>query len=87
MRKVYLDNVAAMPLLPEVREAMMPFLGEIFGNPQSLHSWGDGARDAVEEARGKVAELIGGAPEEIIFTSCGTESNNMALRGLARAQG
>ena len=86
MRKVYLDNVAAMPLLPEVREAMMPFLGEIFGNPQSLHSWGDGARDAVEDARGTVAELIGGAPEEIIFTSCGTESNNMALRGLARAR-
>ncbi len=86
MRKVYLDNVAAMPLLPEVREAMMPFLGEVFGNPQSLHSWGDGAREAVEEARGKVADLIGGAPEEIIFTSCGTESNNMALRGLARAR-
>jgi cysteine desulfurase len=86
MRKVYLDNVAAMPLLPEVREAMSPFLGDIFGNPQSLHSWGDGARDAVEEARGNVAELIGGSAEEIIFTSCGTESNNMALRGLARAK-
>ena len=86
MRKVYLDNVAAMPLLPEVREAMSPFLHEVFGNPQSLHSWGDGARDAVEEARGRVAELIGGSAEEIIFTSCGTESNNMALRGLARAK-
>ncbi|MGD0854729.1 MAG: cysteine desulfurase family protein [Dehalococcoidia bacterium] len=86
MRKVYLDNVAAMPLLPEVREAMLPFLGDIFGNPQSLHSWGDGARDAVEEARGNVAELIGGSAEEIIFTSCGTESNNLALRGLARAK-
>lgn len=86
MRKVYLDNVAAMPLLPEVREAMLPFLGDTFGNPQSLHSWGDGARDAVEEARGRVADLIGGSAEEIIFTSCGTESNNMALRGLARAK-
>ena len=81
-----MDNVAAMPLLPEVREAMLPFLGEVFGNPQSLHSWGDGARDAVEEARGRVAELIGGSSEEIIFTSCGTESNNLALRGLARAK-
>ena len=81
-----MDNVAAMPLLPEVREAMSPFLHEVFGNPQSLHSWGDGARDAVEEARGRVAELIGGSAEEIIFTSCGTESNNMALRGLARAK-
>ena len=86
MRKVYLDNVAAMPLLPEVREAMLPFLGEVFGNPQSLHSWGDGARDAVEEARERVAVLIGGSAEEIIFTSCGTESNNLALRGIARAK-
>jgi cysteine desulfurase len=81
-----MDNVAAQPLLPEVREAMMPFLGEDFGNPQSLHSWGDGARDALEVAREQVAALIGGAAEEIIFTSCGTESNNMALRGLARAR-
>ena len=73
-------------MLPEVREAMMPFLGEVFGNPQSLHSWGDGAREAVEQARADVAALIGAGPEEIIFTSCGTESNNMALRGLARAR-
>lgn len=86
MRKVYLDNVAAMPLLPEVCGAMMPFLSEEFGNPQSLHSWGDGPREAVENAREKVASLLGGNPEEIIFTSCGTESNNMAIRGLARAR-
>ena len=86
MRKIYLDNVAAMPLLPDVREAMLPFLGDVFGNPQSLHSWGDGARDAVEGARERVAELIGGSAEEIIFTSCGTESNNLALRGIARAK-
>ncbi|MBN1374628.1 MAG: aminotransferase class V-fold PLP-dependent enzyme [Dehalococcoidia bacterium] len=86
MRKVYLDNVAAAPLLPEVREAMLPFIGEVFGNPQSLHSWGDGAREAVENAREKVAALIGGSAEEIIFTSCGTESNNLAVRGLARAR-
>lgn len=51
MRKVYLDHVAANPLLPEVRKAMQPFLGEVFGNPQSLHEWGDGARDAIENAR------------------------------------
>jgi cysteine desulfurase len=86
MRKVYMDNVAAQPLLPEVREAMSRFLGDDFGNPQSLHSWGDGARDALEEARQQVAALIGGSAEEIIFTSCGTESNNMAIRGLARAR-
>jgi cysteine desulfurase len=86
MRKVYMDNVAATPLLPEVREAMLPFLGADFGNPQSLHSWGDGARDAVEEARGQVAKLIGGAPEEVIFTASGTEANNMAVKGIARAR-
>jgi cysteine desulfurase len=80
MRKLYMDNVAATPLLPEVREAMLPFLGEDFGNPQSLHSWGDGARDAVEEARGQVAALIGGAPEEVIFTASGTEANNWRSR-------
>lgn len=86
MRKVYMDNVAAKPLLPEIKEAMLPFLGEDFGNPQSLHSWGDAARDAVEEARQQVASLIGGAAEEIIFTASGTESNNMAVKGIARAR-
>jgi cysteine desulfurase len=86
MKKVYLDNTAAMPLLPEVREAMMPFLGELFGNPSSLHEWGDGAREAVDAAREQVAALIGAIPEEIIFTSCGTESNNLAVKGIALAQ-
>jgi cysteine desulfurase len=86
MRKVYLDNAAAMPLLPEVKEAMLPFLGDYFGNPSSLHEWGDAAREAVDEARQKVADLIGAMPEEIIFTSCGTESNNFAVKGLAMAQ-
>lgn len=81
-----MDNVAATPLLTEVKEAMLPFLGEDFGNPQSLHSWGDGARDAVEEARGQVAALIGGVAEEIIFTASGTEANNMAVKGIARAR-
>jgi len=86
MRKVYLDHVGAMPLIPEVREAMMPFLGDSFGNPQSLHSWGDASRDAMEEARDQVASLIGGSAEEIVFTSSGTEANNMAIKGLARAR-
>jgi cysteine desulfurase len=86
MRQVYLDNAASTPLLPEVREAMMPYLGEVFGNPSSLHQWGDGAREAVEAAREQVAGLIGAVPEEIIFTSCGTESNNFAVKGLAMAQ-
>jgi cysteine desulfurase len=86
MRKVYLDNAASTPLLPEVQRAMMPYLGDVFGNPSSLHDWGDGAREAVDEARAQVAGLIGANPEEIIFTSGGTESNNFAVKGLALAQ-
>jgi len=87
MRKVYLDNASAAPVLPAVKEAMLPYLGEVFGNPSSLHDWGDAAREAVDAAREKVAGLIGCAsPEEIIFTSCGTESNNLAVKGIALAQ-
>ncbi len=86
MRKVYLDNAATTPLLPEVRQAMMPFLDETFGNPSSLHDWGDAAREAVDVARAQVAQLIGANAEEIIFTGSGTESNNFAIKGLALAQ-
>ena len=86
MRKVYLDNTATTPLLPEVREAMMPFLDEAFGNPSSLHDWGDAAREALDNARAQVAQLIGANSEEIIFTGSGTESNNFAVKGLAMAQ-
>ncbi len=86
MRKVYLDNVATTPLLPEVHEAMLPYLGEVFGNPSSLHDWGDTARQAVEAARVQVAQLIGASAEEIIFTGSGTESNNLAIKGLALAR-
>ncbi len=87
MRKVYLDNASAAPVLPAVKEAMLPYLGEVFGNPSSLHDWGDAAREAVDAAREKVAGLIGcTSPEEIIFTSCGTESNNLAVKGIALAQ-
>jgi cysteine desulfurase len=86
MRKVYLDNAASTALLPEVKEAMLPYLGDVFGNPSSLHDWGDGARVALDEAREKVAGLIGADPEEIIFTSGGTESNNFAVKGIALAQ-
>jgi cysteine desulfurase len=86
MRKVYLDNISATPLLPEVREAMLPYLGELFGNPSSLHDWGDPAREAVGRARSQVAGLIGVNPEELIFTASGSESNNLAVKGLALAQ-
>jgi cysteine desulfurase len=73
-------------LLPEVLEAMLPYLKDTYGNPQSIHDWGDPAREAIDDARSKVADLIGGKPEEIIFTSSGTEANNMAIKGLALAQ-
>lgn len=87
MRKIYLDHAATSQLLPEVREAMLPYLGEMFGNPSSLHDWGDPAREAVDTAREQVAALIGAAePEEVIFTANGTESNNFAIKGLALAQ-
>ncbi len=87
MNKVYLDHSAASPLLPEIRESMLPFLGMDFGNPLSLHDWGDAPRDAMELAREKVAGLIGASDtEEIIFTASGTESNNFAIKGLALAQ-
>ncbi len=86
MKKVYLDYGAATPTHPQVMEAMIPYLGEFFGNPQSLHDWGQEARKAIEEARGKVASLVGAQPEEIIFTSSGSEANNLALKGGAWAQ-
>ena len=86
MRWVYLDNATTTPLLPEVHQAMLPYLGDVFGNPSSLHDWGDTARQAVEAARVQVAQLIGASAEEIIFTGSGTESNNLAIKGLALAQ-
>ncbi|MDP6142393.1 MAG: aminotransferase class V-fold PLP-dependent enzyme [Dehalococcoidales bacterium] len=86
MRKVYLDNMATTPLLPEVYELMLPYLGEAFGNPSSIHQWGDRAREAIETARDQVAGLIGASASEIIFTGSGTESNNFAIKGLALAQ-
>lgn len=82
MKKVYLDNNATTPLDHEVLEAMMPFLKEDFGNPSSVHQFGRKIRVEVEEAREKVAKILGADPLEIVFTSCGSESNNMALKGV-----
>ena len=65
---------------------MLPYLGEAFGNPSCIHDWGDAAREGLETAREQVAQLIGANPEEIIFTGSGTESNNLAIKGLALAQ-
>ena len=86
MRRVYLDHIATTPVHPQVVEAMLPYLRDNFGNPQSLHSIGQEAQLAIQEAREKVAGLINAHPEEIYFTSCGSESNNFALKGLASAQ-
>ncbi|MEO0114440.1 MAG: IscS subfamily cysteine desulfurase [candidate division WOR-3 bacterium] len=85
MAKIYLDHSATTPLHPEVKQAMEPYLTEAFGNPQSLHSFGNTAKQAIEEARSKVAQLIGAQPEEIYFTASGAESNNFALKGIAWA--
>lgn len=82
---VYLDYIAAAPVLPEVYEAMVPYFTELWGNPSSIHSFGEKAREALDRARTQVADLIGAMPDEIIFTSCGTEANNFALKGIAWA--
>jgi cysteine desulfurase len=84
---VYLDNAATTPLDPRVLESMLPHLGGRRGNPSSLHSFGDSAREGLEEARGSVGALIGASPEEIVFTSGGTESDDLAVLGLARSAG
>lgn len=86
MRRIYLDHSATTAVRPEVLEAMLPFLQEdAFGNPSSIYSYGREARSAVEEAREKIAGLIGAKPEEIFFTSGGTEADNLALVGAAAA--
>ena len=82
---VYLDNAATTPVDPRVLEAMLPHLGGGRGNPSSLHVPGAAAREAVEEAREAVAALLGASPREIFFTGGGTESDNLAVLGLARA--
>jgi len=86
MTRIYLDRIAATPLRPEVLEAMRPFLGESFGNPQSLHAAGREALAAVDAAREEVAALIGATAGEITFTASGSEANNLAVKGLAAGQ-
>ena len=85
MNRIYLDHVAGTPLHPAVMKAMLPYLEEKYGNPQSLHSMGQEALQAIEESREKIAHLINAKPSEIIFTSSGSEANNFALKGLAFA--
>ncbi|WP_258359934.1 cysteine desulfurase NifS [Moorella sulfitireducens (nom. illeg.)] len=86
MRRVYLDHSATTPVRPEVLEAMLPFLKEdALGNPSTIYSYGREAKKALDEAREKVAYLIGARPEEVFFTSGGTEADNLALIGTAAA--
>jgi cysteine desulfurase len=86
VRTVYLDNNATTQVAPEVIEAMLPYLHELFGNPSSMHSFGGQVAVKVREARERAAALIGCHPDEIIFTSCGTESDNAAIRSALTVQ-
>ena len=84
MRRIYLDHNATTPLLPEVLDAMMPYLSGEHGNASSLHQEGQAARRTLEAARETIAELLKAEPDQVIFTSGGTEANNLAIRGLTR---
>lgn len=84
MKKIYLDYNATTPIHPEVLDAMLPYFKDFYGNPSSIHSFGQETRKAVDAAREKIAKFLGAEnPSEIIFTSCGTESNNFAIKGIA----
>jgi cysteine desulfurase len=85
MKRIYLDYAATTPTHPEVVEAMLPYFGQAFGNPSSIHFQGQEAKAAVEEARERIAAFIAARGEEIVFTSGGTEANNFALKGIAYA--
>ena len=86
MRRIYLDYAATTPTHPEVVKTMLPYFTDAFGNASTIYSYGQEAKGAIEEARGKVADLIGAQNEEIVFTSGGTEADNFALEGVAFAK-
>ena len=87
MPKYYLDHNATTPVRKEVIESMIPFMGEIYGNASSVHTFGREAKKALDESREKMAALLGAEPSEIYFTACGTESDNIALAGFMRYLG
>jgi len=84
-RFIYLDHAATTAVDPRVVEAMLPYFASVYGNPSSPYRFAERARKALEQARAKVADILGARPSEIVFTSCGTESDNLALRGVALA--
>ena len=86
-RRVYLDHNASTPVHPEVIEAMLPYFGERFGNPSSIHGFGRDAREGLETARERIAHLLRVGKDEIVFTSGGTESDNLGVKGVAAARG
>jgi cysteine desulfurase len=85
MKRIYLDYAATTPTHPEVMKVMLPYFTEAFGNPSSIHSFGQEAKEAIEKARNQVSALIGAKSEEIVFTGSGTEADNFALKGVALA--
>src|SRR2546421_4831561 len=87
MNRVYLDHNASTPVHPEVLAEMLPYFAEVFGNPSSIHAFGREARDGVDRARERVARFLRVSPQEIVFTSGGTESDNFGVKGLAAARG
>ena len=87
MRKIYLDHNATTPVHPEVRKAVEPYLSEQFGNPSSIHWAGRDVRKGVEDARQEIASFFGCQPLEVVFTSSGTESDNLAIKGVAFCKG
>src|SRR5690242_7411566 len=84
-KRIYLDHAATTPVLPEVAQTMGPFLTEVYGNPSSLHSFGQEAKRALDSARDIIAGILGADASEIYFTSGGTESDNEALIGVTTA--
>jgi len=85
VKRIYLDYAATTPTHPEVVQTMLPYFNESFGNPSSIYSYGQEAKDAIEEARAKVASIISARDEEVVFTSGGTEADNFAIKGIAYA--
>jgi cysteine desulfurase len=87
MRQIYLDHNTTTPIAPSVQQAMAPFLADHFGSPSSQHAIGRAAAEALQDARGQVAQVLGADPDEIVFTSGGSEANNLAIKGLLIQRG